>query len=59
MMPNFRNPFFNNIGTIDCEIEHPVFGWIPFTCSPDDTGANFDTTAFYQILLAANPSSHE
>lgn len=24
---------------IDCEIDHPVFGWIPFTASPDDVEA--------------------
>ena len=33
---NFRNPIYNALGTIDCEIEHPVYGWIPFTASPDD-----------------------
>lgn len=21
---------------IDCEIEHPVYGWVPFTASPND-----------------------
>lgn len=31
-----RNAQFNAHGTIDCEIEHPVYGWIPFTASPDD-----------------------
>jgi hypothetical protein len=33
---NFRNPAWNSFGTIDCEIEHPVFGWIPFTADPND-----------------------
>ena len=23
---------------LDCEIEHPDFGWIPYTTSEDDTG---------------------
>jgi len=32
---NTRNPKYNYLGTIDCEIEHPVYGWIPFTASPD------------------------
>jgi len=32
----FRNPTYNRHGTIDCEIDHPHFGWIPFTASPDD-----------------------
>jgi hypothetical protein len=31
-----RNAKYNQFGTIDCEIEHPVYGWIPFTASPDD-----------------------
>lgn len=31
-----RNPKFNHAGSIDCEVEHPVFGWIPFTASPTD-----------------------
>ena len=33
----YRNPTFNENGTIDVEIEHPDFGWIPFTASPDDS----------------------
>jgi hypothetical protein len=32
----FRSPVFNQFGTIDCEIEHPQFGWIPFTADPND-----------------------
>ena len=35
----FRNPFFSGPVSIDCEIDHPAFGWIPFTASPDDTEA--------------------
>ena len=31
-----RNPTYNAFGTIDVEIEHPDFGWIPFTASPND-----------------------
>lgn len=31
-----RSPRFTADGSIDCEIEHPVFGWIPFTASADD-----------------------
>jgi len=33
---NTRNPRRNQHGTVDVEIEHPEFGWIPFTASPDD-----------------------
>lgn len=31
-----RNPKYNSRGTVDCEINHPAYGWIPFTASPDD-----------------------
>lgn len=32
-----RNQKYNANGiTVDCEINHPVFGWIPFTASPND-----------------------
>lgn len=33
----FRNAVYDATGTITCEIEHPMFGWIPFTASPIDT----------------------
>lgn len=33
----YRNPVYNALGTIDCEIYHQDYGWIPFTASPDDT----------------------
>lgn len=33
---NTRNPKSNAGNAIDMEIEHPVYGWIPFTASPDD-----------------------
>jgi hypothetical protein len=31
-----RNPIFTADNRIDCEIEHPDFGWIPFTADPND-----------------------
>lgn len=33
---NARNPKHNAAGTVDLEIEHPDYGWIPFTASPND-----------------------
>lgn len=27
---NVRNPKYNSYGSVECEIEHPVYGWIPF-----------------------------
>lgn len=32
----YRNPTYNAFGTIDLEVNHPEFGWIPFTAAPDD-----------------------
>lgn len=32
----FRNATYDPIGTITCEILHPIFGWISFTASPVD-----------------------
>lgn len=33
-----RNPQYSNADgtTIDVELKHPEYGWIPFTASPDD-----------------------
>lgn len=35
-----RNLKYNSCGTVDMEINHPAYGWIPFTASPDDTEAH-------------------
>jgi|SRR5690606_28440742 len=44
-----RNPTYNAVGTIDCELDHPIHGWIPFTASPDDCDDGGRT--IYQLLL--------
>lgn len=36
-MYEWRNAVFNRYGTIDMEINHPTYGWIPFTADPNDT----------------------
>lgn len=52
MTMNFRNPKFCRDGVrINCEIEHPEYGWIPFTCDPDDKGALFDTAELHQKMV--------
>jgi hypothetical protein len=37
-----KNPVWANAEQtlIDCEINHPTYGWIPFTASPDDVEAH-------------------
>ena len=49
---NYRNAKRLANGWIDCEIEHETLGWIPFTCNPDDTGAQFDVAALYATMDA-------
>lgn len=47
---NYRNAkYINDNGWIDCEIEHPDYGWIPYTLDPADT----DMTVNNDDLLAA------
>ena len=51
---NYRNArYVNNDGWIDCEIEHPDYGWIPYTLDPADT----DMTVNNDELLAAMASA--
>ena len=47
---NYRNPIYTKNGMIDCEINHAIYGWIPFTCDPNDTGAQFDTVALFSEM---------
>ena len=37
-MTNIKLPKFSNLEKtrIDCQVEHEIFGWIPFTASPED-----------------------
>jgi hypothetical protein len=51
----WRNPTRNADGTIDIEINHPRYGWIPFTADPADTGAGFDVAALVAAIEAAGP----
>jgi hypothetical protein len=46
----YRNPTFTKHGLIDCEIKHPIYGWIPFTCDPLDNGAEFDVVALFDDM---------
>jgi hypothetical protein len=49
---NYRNAKRISNGRIDCEIEHETYGWIPFTCDPNDTGAMFDVTELHAQMDA-------
>jgi hypothetical protein len=63
----YRNPEFNEHGTIDCEIEHPDLGWIPFTADPNDVeplgaevfNAAKDSAAPYEPAHETDPLTPE
>ena len=46
---NYRNAKYISPTVIDCEIDHPDYGWIPYTLDPNDT----DMTVNNDDLLAA------
>jgi len=48
----FRNPAYNAFGTIDCEINHPVYGWIPHTIAADEN------PELQKDAIAAGPLSY-
>lgn len=52
MSYNFRNPKYNAVGGIDCEIEHPNFGWIPFSSTEESY------PDFHSQLEGADPAEY-
>ena len=52
----YRNAKHLSGNRIDCEINHPTYGWIPFTCDPTDGGAAFDVAALY-AEMGADPAT--
>lgn len=51
-----RNPVYNKQGSIDCEINHPEYGWIPFTASSNDI--ELHGREIYNIVLEMNPDTY-
>ena len=52
---NYRNAkYINDIGWIDCEIDHPDYGWIPYTLNPDDTDMTIDNNVLLAAMVANN-----
>lgn len=52
----YRNAVHTESGAIDLEINHPRFGWIPFTASPDDQ-EDYGREIFNQMSDKAQPYS--
>jgi hypothetical protein len=53
---NIRKPVFTEDNRIDCEIEHPNFGWIPFTADPHDVEPH--GKEIYTAALAMLPTAY-
>lgn len=53
---NIRNPIFTADNRIDCEIEHPNFGWLPFTADPNDVEQH--GRDIYEAALAMGPAPY-
>ncbi|MGK8235201.1 hypothetical protein ACLGGT_13670 [Roseovarius sp. MS2] len=51
-MIEYRNPKQWPDGRIDCEINHPALGWIPFTAVEGDESAALDVTELRAAMLA-------
>lgn len=57
---NIRNAKYTETGTIECEIEHPEFGWIPFHATqndPDEKGRLVYEEAVQGTVAAYEPVS--
>ncbi len=54
----FKNAKYINETCIDCEINHPLHGWIPFTVVPDDDGSDVNVQKLYDDLVKSNPDPY-
>ena len=45
-----RNPAYNARGDIDLEINHPEFGWIPYSLHPDDSDNTIDNADLLNLI---------
>ena len=52
---NIRNAKYTKAGTIECEFEHPEFGWIPFHARPDDS--NEQGRKIYEDVVASGSAT--
>lgn len=51
----YRNAkYINDNGWIDCEINHEVHGWIPYTLNPDDEDVTVDNAVLLEAMAANN-----
>lgn len=54
----YRNAkYIDKSGRIDCEIKHPVYGWILYTLDPKDTDMTIDNSALLAEMKKRNDVS--
>ena len=46
---NIRSLRHNAVGSFDCELEHPTFGWIPYTSAANDP--DLEAQILYEAIL--------
>jgi hypothetical protein len=49
----YKNARWTRYGGIDCDIEHPAYGWIPFTATKDDV-ESFGRALFTELEVSGN-----
>tara|TARA_R110000803_G_C11844001_1_gene304964 strand:- start:6 stop:404 length:399 start_codon:yes stop_codon:yes gene_type:complete len=49
---NYRNAQYISDTVIDCEINHPTYGWIPYTLNPSDTDMTVNNTDLLSNMSA-------
>lgn len=50
---NYRNAKYIDDTRIDCEIEHPEFGWIPYMLDPADTDMTVNNDELLEAMASA------
>ena len=45
-----RNPSYNSDGTINLELNHPEYGWIPYTINESDPDSTIDNDALKSVV---------
>jgi len=59
-MTTYRNAKYikSNNSLIDLEINHTVYGWIPYTLDATDTGSEFDTETLWDEVVAGSVTAY-
>lgn len=52
-MMEYKNAKFIENDRIDCEINHPRLGWIPFTLDKSDVGSDIDVIQLYNDITSS------